>query len=227
MSIAGIPVGWLVCSINRSAPAGWCLGWLHHDPSKGLVALCQAQKGCNERQTCSGQWNMVRPLLAEFTPEKQNSWALLNVSLPLICHFEYQQTLGSELALYEVVEGSKTEKVSRRCRCRISPRAALTALVCWHVMSPTKLCVLSVELVRSKRTWFILFHKKLLLIPIRKKSTFVFLPCFNFKNNACLYQSTLLPRMVLIFIYESHILLQTYADKVAGQSFLIIFLLVC
>lgn len=111
MSIAGIPVGWLVCSVNRSAPDRWCLGWLHHDPSKGLVALCQAQKGCNERQTCSGQWNMVRPLVAEFTPEKQNSWALLNVSLPLICHFEYQQTLGLELALYEVVEGSKTEKV--------------------------------------------------------------------------------------------------------------------
>lgn len=182
-----------------------------------------------ERVQAGGMW--WGPWLAEFTPEKQNPWAVLSMwtSFPLIYHFGYQQTLGLELTFYEVVEGSKGEVVTRRCRCCISPRVALTDLVlslCWHVMSPTKPCVLSVESAQPKRTWFIFFHKKLVLIPIWKKSTFVFLPCFNLKNNACLHQSILLPHMVLIFIYESHILLQTYADKVAGQSFLIIFLLV-
>lgn len=47
---------------------------------------------------------------------------------------------------------------------------------------------------------------------------FFFLSCFNFENNACLHKSTHLPHVVLIFLYESHILLQICADKIAGHS---------
>lgn len=187
MSIAGIPVGLLVCSANRSPlNGGW--GDIYHDPRVWLFGLRHRKAAMKaERVQAGGMW--WGPWLAEFTPEKQNPWAVLSMwtSFPLIYHFGYQQTLGLELTFYEVVEGSKGEVVTRRCRCWISPRVALTDLVlslCWHVMSPTKPCVLSVESAQPKRTWFIFFHKKLVLIPIWKKSTFVFLPCFNLKKKS-------------------------------------------
>lgn len=200
MSTARIPVGLLVCSANRSTPAKW---W-----PKDLVVLSQEQKGCNESRTRSGRWSAMRPMVYRIHTWETKLLGTFKCISPLICHFGYEQTLGLEFTFYEVVEGSKGEVVTRRCRCWISPRAALIGLVlslCWHVMSPTKLCVLSVEWAQPKRTWFTLFHKKRLLIPIWKKSTLVFLPCFNLKkNNACLHQSTLLPHMVLIFINPTY-----------------------
>ena len=68
-------------------------------------------------------------------------------------------------------------------------------------------------------------HKKLWLNPVRKKNLFFCFWCFFalfLKNNACLHESTRLPHMVLIFLYESHIL-QICADKIAGHSSCIFF----
>ena len=50
----------------------------------------------------------------------------------------------------------------------------------------------------------------------------VFFFALFLKNNACLHESTRLPHMVLIFLYESHIL-QICADKIAGHSSFILF----
>lgn len=68
-------------------------------------------------------------------------------------------------------------------------------------------------------------HKKLWLNPVWKKNLFFVFLCFFalfLKNNACLHESTRLPHMVLIFLYESHIL-QICADKIAGHSSCIFF----
>lgn len=188
----------------------------HPHPRSGCP---KAQKGCSESQRLLGPWNAVRPLACRTHTWETKLLGLLKCISPSNLSFGISTNTGFVAACYEVVEGSKGEVVTKKPRCWISPRIThiLVLPFCWHVMNPTKPCMLSVELVQSKRTWFTLFHKKLLLIPIWKKSTFVFFPYFNFKNNACLHKSALLPHMVLIFLYESHLLLQTCADKVVGQ----------
>ena len=84
-------------------------------------------------------------------------------------------------------------------------------------MNPTKLWVVSeVNSVQMDLIYFF-SHKKLRLIPVWKKNLCFFFFSLFLKNNACLHESIRLPHMVLIFLYESHIL-QICADKIAGHS---------
>ena len=89
-------------------------------------------------------------------------------------------------------------------------------------MNPTKLWVVSeVNSVQMDLIYFF-SHKKLRLIPVWNKNLFFFFFSLFLKNNACLHESIRLPHMVLIFLYESHIL-QICADKIAGHSSCIFF----
>ena len=126
--------------------------------------------GLTDFSMCGVQWGLSHPR------DKTQSCLILNILLPQLVMLCISQ---------HWVWRSPFIWVLRRPWCWIFPRVTLNILVlsfCWHVMNPTRLCGLLVESVQSKRTWFILFHKKLLLIPIWKKSClfFVFFVLFQF-----------------------------------------------